>query len=319
MQDPVRHVVVDANTLGAFLYINSTGSANLQQRSQILIGAAVQGRWPGIKLYTPAICIAEALGVLDKYRFCTWHGPAKTDSTKRLSESAYETARDLLIGAVRNRTIEQLEHEPGHVLLAGLVSPVNQNYQIRRKDRKGSNAGVKPPMSATDCLIAGMTIHLVSRMGRGAAVLATADQRLADVLKKAERIKQDRAEELGLVEVAKQAGLAWAAKLYPSVVNLHKAMPRELRDAFGGWPLPTNPVVTKCRGALTPQEATALEDTWVNVAADYGITDPERLAYSRMLDDLKTRFAVTSGVCLPNEDIFRFLLQRRKAGLLRRP
>lgn len=69
MQDPVRHVVVDANTLGAFLYANSTGSVNLQQRSQILIGSALNGGWPGIKLYTPAICIAEALGVLDKYHF----------------------------------------------------------------------------------------------------------------------------------------------------------------------------------------------------------------------------------------------------------
>jgi hypothetical protein len=319
MQDPVRHVVVDANTLGAFLYANSTGSANLQQRSQVLLGAAIQGQWPGIKLYTPAICIAEALGVLDKYHFCTWHGPAKNDPSKRLSAMAYEAARDLLIGAVRSRTIEQLEHEPGHVLLAGLVSPVNQNYQIRRKDRRGSKAGVKPPMGATDCLIAGMTIHLVSRMGREAVVLATADQRLADVLKKAERIKQVRAVELGLVEVANQAGLTWGSKLYPSVVNLHKATPRQLRDAFGGWPLPTTPVVTKRRGTLTPQEATTLEDTWVEVAGEYGITDPERLAYSLTLDDLKTRFAVAARVCLSNEDIFRFLLQRRKAGQLRRP
>ncbi len=319
MQDPVRHVVVDANTLGAFLYANSTGSANLQQRSQVLIGAALQGRWPGIKLYTPAICIAEALGVLDKYHFCTWHGSAKNDPTKRLSASAYATARDLLTGAVRSRTIEQLEHEPGHVLLAGLVSPVNQHYQIRRKGRKGGKAGVKPPMGATDCLIAGMTIHLVCRMGRDAVVLATADQRLADVLKKAERVKQDRAEELGMVEVAKQAGLAWGPKLYPSVVNLHKATPRELRDAFGGWPLPTNMVVNKRRAALTPQEAMALEDAWVAVASEYEISDPERLAYSPMLDDLKARFAVASGVCLPNEDIFRFLIQRRKTGQLRRP
>lgn len=46
-------------------------------------------------------------------------------------------ARDTLTEAVRSRTIEQLEHEPGHVLLAGLVSPVNHHYQIRRKGRKG--------------------------------------------------------------------------------------------------------------------------------------------------------------------------------------
>lgn len=319
MQDPVRHVVVDANTLGAFLYANSTGSDDLQQRSQTLIGAALHARWPGIKLYTPAICIAEALGVLDKYRFCTWHGPAKNDRTKRLSASDYETARDLFAGAVRSRMIEQLEHEPAHVLLAGLVSPVNQHYQIRRKGSKGGKAGVKPPMGATDCLIAGMTIHLVSRMGRDAVVLATADQRLADVLQRAEKIKPARAEQLGLVEVAKQAGVVWGPKLYPSVVNLHKATPRQLRDAFGGWPLPINPVVTKRRAALTPQEATTLEDTWVEVAGEYRITDPERLAYSPMLDDLKARFAVAAGVCLSCEDIFRFLLQRRKAGELRRP
>lgn len=321
MSDPVQHVVVDANTLSAFLHPQSTNSVPLQDASRILLGAVLHGNWPGIRLYSPAICIAEALAVLDKYRFCTWHGPVKSDPSKRLSAADYTQARDSLTNAVRSRRIEQLEHEPNHVLLAGLVSPVNNMYQIRRRRRNSpsGNARVKSPMGATDCLIAGMTVHLVSRMGRDAVVLATGDQRLCDVVAKAGRVKVRQAERLGLITIAQEAGLIWRPHLYPRVVNLHRSTLAALRSTFGGWPLPTVVLTFKRRQDLTSQEATTLMATWVTVASEYAVSDPDNLPYSPLLDDLKTRFAVASGVYLSNECVFRHLLQRRKAGELHRP
>jgi phosphosulfolactate phosphohydrolase-like enzyme len=193
MKDPIRHVVVDTNILGDFLYPNGTKAVKRVERSKILLSAVLNARWPAIKLYTPAICIAEAMGILDKYRFCSWGNDIKKDSSLKLSAADYRSARKVLTDAVGQRTIEQLEHEPTHVLMAGLISPVNSYFQIRRNKRK------KLPMGAADCVIAGMAIHLVSRMGRESALLVTGDQRMADVVRKAGTVKEKTAESLSKV------------------------------------------------------------------------------------------------------------------------
>ena len=314
MKDPIRHVVVDTNILGDFLYPKSTRATKRVGRSQVLMSAVVNAKWPAIKLYTPAICIAESMGILDKYRFCTWGREVKQDPTLKLSAADYRTARKLLTDAVGQRTIEQLEHEPTHVLLAGLISPVNSHFQIRRNKHR-----IKPPMGAADCVIAGMAIHLVSRMGRESVLLVTGDQRMADVVRKAEKVKDTTAEKLGLTSLAKSAGLTWNAKLYPKVLNLQRATESELKAAFGGWPLPGSSVVEKSRAELEETERKMLRQAWLEVATEYGITNADNLPYSRELEDIKVRFAIKSSVYLPNDDIFRFLLQQRKAKKLPYP
>ncbi len=253
MHDPIRHVVIDANILSAYLHPGSVSSSHVRDRSSILLEAAISSQWPGLRLYTPSICIAEALGVLDKYRFCTWHGPLKNDPTRRMKRKDYESSRDKLAQAVKERVIEQLSHDPSHVLLAGLVSPINNNLQIRRRDRgtKKASQRVKPPMGAADCLISGMTIHLVNRLGRDSVVLATADQRMADVLCKARKLRSTTAEKLGLPTVALQAGLEWSSDLYPNAINLNRASDADMQATFGGWPLPTTPLTYKTRKQLT--------------------------------------------------------------------
>lgn len=321
MQDPVRHVVVDACVLSAFLHPGSTVNLKVRERSRLLLAAALMAKWPGLKLYTPATCIAEAMCVLDKFRFCTWHGPVKADSSKQLGTKEYEAARNLLAEVVKKRLVEQIEHEPAHVLLAGLVSPINNRYQIRRKRRgKGKSfSPIRPPMGAADCVIAGMTIHLANRMGRESVVLITADQRLADVVRKAGRLKPQRAESLGLVSAAEQLGMTWSHELYPRVVNIQKANERELKDAFGGWPLPTTPLAQKRRAELSDTEAKLLVNSWLYVAEEYGLSNPDTLPYTDALEDIKTRFAVASSVYLSNQEVFRFLLRKRKSSELPRP
>lgn len=314
MKSPLKHVVVDTNILGDFLHPSSTKATARANRSQEILNSAVLGNWPLVKIYTPAICIAEAIGIIDKYRFCTWGRELTRDSSLRLSKRQHTAARQVLTKAVATRKIEQLEHEPNHILLAGLVSPINANYQIRRSSNR-----IRPPMGAADCVIAGMAIHLVSRMGRDSVLLVTGDQRMADVIRKARSIRQNTAESLGLTELARLAGLHWSKDLYPDSINLHRASEDDLRKAFGGWPLPSGVVVEKTRSQLTQNEKSQLLDCWLEVATEYNFTNVDNLPYSEYLEDIRVRFAVRSKVFMLCDEVFRFLLQQRKSTKLPYP
>jgi hypothetical protein len=174
-------------------------------------------------------------------------------------------------------------------------------------------------MGATDCVIVGMAIHLVSCVGRNAVRLVTGDQRMADVVKRAERVKPTTAKKLGLTATAQAAGLTRSPTLYPLSVNLEHASLPDLRSAFGGWPLPTKPVTVKQRADLTEEEKDNLTAAWLAVAREAHISNPDSLPYRPELEDIKARFAVKSSVYLSNECIFRFLLRQRKSVHLPRP
>lgn len=313
MVEQTRHLVIDANVLSAFLYGASTNAKNVSERSRILLNAALQANWSGVRLYTPSICIAEAMGVLDKYRFCKWHGAVRKDNGLRLSSVDHAKSRDQLLRAVKERIIEQLSHDSDHVMLAGLVSPINNHYKIRTGKK------VKPPMGAADCLIAGMTIHLINRLGKDSVMLVTADQRLADVLNRARKISESSAQRLGLVDVATQTGLQWNTDLYPSCINLSKASEAELREAFGGWPLPNNPLQRKTQSELTEGEKQSLLESWMTVATRHRMTNPDRLPYAAALQEIRCEFAVRTSVNLASDDVYWFLINMRKAGKLPRP
>jgi hypothetical protein len=312
MREPVRHVVLDANIIAAYFCPNSTNSLRVRERSQVLIDAVLKAHWPNIRLYSPGICIAEARAVIDKYRFCTWWGPLKADPSKKLRAPEYRAAQRNLAQAVQSRRIEQMEHEPAHVLLAGLLSPVNNCFQFRR--RRASKSIVKGPMGAADCLIAGMAILQGIRVGKERVILATDDQRLCDVMDKCRCLKGDRAATLGLEEVASAAGTSWRPDLYVPCLNIGKAPEKELREAFFGWPLPQSMPTTKRRSELTPEESRILGDMWLEISAEYGMSNPDSLPYTAALDDLRTRFALTATVCLPSGDIVHTLLNMRKAS-----
>lgn len=154
----------------------------------------------------PASSVAEAIGVLDKYRHCTWARPVAKNKASRLKPREYEAARALLKGAISNRFIEQVDHEPTHVSLAELISPINQSYQFRRK--RGKSHRVKKPMGGADCMIAGIAVLLHRRLGGSHVALATADQRLADVIGKCRRLTEKQADKFG-IKSASGAGVSF--------------------------------------------------------------------------------------------------------------
>ena len=321
MLDPVRHVVVDANILASYFIPSSVNNPVLLQRCNSLLSAGIHARWPGIRLYTPSICIAETMSVIDKYRFCTWAGPLKKNPADQLTTAEYSKARNRLADVVKNRLIERLSHDHEHVLFSGLISPVNNSHQIRRR-KAGSTKrhdGIKPPMGAADCLIVGLTVHLVSRLGAKSVLLVTADQRLADVTNRAKSIKPQTASKLGLIDAAQQVGLEWSTQLYPTCVNLAKATDSELQKLFGGWPLPEVTFIEKTRGELSDTEKRELANIWLEVARQHGISNPDRLPYSIALEQIRVIFTARFGIYLSSDDVFWVLVNLRKATKLPKP
>jgi predicted nucleic acid-binding protein len=316
MDDPRRHVIVDTNLLIYYLHPGSADTATIRERCRVLFESVLTANWSGIRLYVPAISVAEAIGVLDKYRFCTWSGPVKGDSSKRLSSSEYKKARNILTEAIRTRQLEQIDHEPTHVSLASFISPINQMFQFRR--HRGQRHRVKSPMGAADCLIGGMAVLLQRRLGGGQVVLATADQRLADVMMKCRSLTRTRAETLGIKATAEAVGIVWSDKVFPRVVNIRDAKVAELREVFLGWPLPTSACMTKTRSKLTTAEEDQLVEVWRRVAERHCVSNADAIAHTPMVCELKTEFAATSGIEMTCYEIFLALLGIRKAGRMPR-
>jgi predicted nucleic acid-binding protein len=317
MDDPRRHVIVDANLLIYYLHPESADTITVRDRCRVLFDSVLTAKWSGIRLYVPAISVAEAIGVLDKYRFCTWSGPVKGHPSRRLSSPEYRMARRRLLEAIRIRQLEQIDHEPTHVSLASLISPVNQIFQFRR--HRGAGHKVKRPMGAADCLIVGMAVLLQRRLGAEQVVLATADQRMADVVTKCRSLTEARAETLGIKATAEAVGIAWSDKAFPMVVNIRDARMPELRSVFLGWPLPTSTGTTKGHSELTAADEEHLGQVWQRVAGRHGVTNPDSIPHTPTICELRTEFAARSGVEMTCREIFLALLGMRKAKCLPKP
>jgi hypothetical protein len=313
MQDPVRHVVIDANVLSAALLAQSTESEGVRGRAGALLDAVVKARWPGLVLYTPGICVAEVRAIFDKYRYCTWYGEPKTESARRINNDEYWSAQERLQDVEESVGFHRVDHDPAHVLAAGLVSPINAFFQDCGQG--DARPVARQPMSATDCVIAGMAIALQRQLGADAVVLATADQRLSEVIGKAKRLTGEDAEQLGLDHVAVHLRFGrWHTDIYPRCVNLIHAHDTELREALLGWPLPTAPLSERTASNLSRSEKAQLAQLWRQVQKEHKLGGEDSLPYSAALDDLRARFACESGSYLANDQIYRVLQNMRKAS-----
>ncbi|QDU11275.1 hypothetical protein [Gimesia aquarii] len=322
MPDSVLHVVLDANILSDFLYKKSTKAQERVPRSNNLIAAVMKSNWPRIKLYTPAICIAETLGIIDKYRFASWKGEFRSDPSILLTQDDYEEIRDTLFSMVNSGVLEQLEHEPKHALMSSVISPVNCDFN----DESEGNKTIM--MGATDCVIIGMATHLTSRLGEDSVILVTGDSRMAKVTKLAKKLSHEKAEELGITSNAKKLGIKWNNEIYPEVINLSEATDSELKIAFGGWPLPNSKISyqKKSDSTLKKSEKDELNKIWeeIKVQKEYRIwnfkknelTEPtiDKLPYTKAIDAIQIQYAIKHGVYLMCKDISWSLLNRRKAN-----
>ena len=304
MYDTQVHVVVDANILAAGFCPVTHKDDTVRQRSEILVKSICELGWPYVRLYAPSICIAEALGVIDKFRYCTWHGDLKHDPSKQLSEEDYRNVLSKLNDSVKTRKIVQIEHEPDHVLFSNLISPVNMYFQLTDSS----------PMGATDCVIGAFAILMKTRLSCRRVILVTADTRLSSVINKCRNLTKEEAQQLNLIETAEACGIKWSQEIYPECIHFKDTTDDDLVKHFLGWPLPTRPFHYTMIDDLLPEDKLALCRLWRETSNKYSGVTPDNLPYTIALDDLKTQLAAKYQILMSNEDIFRRIVNWRKSS-----
>ena len=312
MVNPVKHIVIDTNTLLAYLHPRTTDDEQLRERSRVLFDAVVCANWPKIRLYMPAICIAEAFVTLDKYRWCHWGKPLADDSAKALSPTEFDDACAKLKKLVDERLIEQLENEPVHVQMARLVSPINYLFKLD----KASGYHNKRPMGTSDCMIAGMAIHLAHRLGRESVLLITNDYRLADVMEKSSKLSRREKQDARVVQRAAQVGMRWNKSIFPESIILSQVSERILKEVLGGWPLPNESAVKKWIFRLDQRQKTLLGEIWKTKKTYWDLKDPDRLPYTKAVQDIQATFAMKTSIYLTESKIFTTLVNMRKNSTL---
>src|SRR5205823_2465890 len=99
---------------------------------------------------------------------------------------------------------EQVDINRYHILATDLIAPVDHRYQIRKK--KGEKNG---PMGATDHVVLGMGIYMSRVFGRDSLLILSADRRMWDSVKRAQRMKAQTADYMRLPQRAAELGYIW--------------------------------------------------------------------------------------------------------------
>lgn len=320
MNDPIVHVVLDASVVLPWLLPKSVSSDKLLERARMLINSRIEHHWPSIRLYVPGIVAAETQSILDRYRLCTWSNPLKKDPARRATKAEYSKARSKFEALVGSRHIERIDHAADHVWATRLISPVNARYQFRRQ-RSAEDAAVSgkrpipQPMGAADCLIIGTAVSLGIAVGSQNVVVATADTRMSDVMRKIRRLKQKAVDELELDRYADRIGVRWEDNLFPRCINLRNATEQQLASAFQGWPLHMGKWhLVRDETDLTIQNQRELIRIYKEHKERTGL-GVDRLPYSRELDAMRIRMVCLTGRLVSNNLIYSLLSKWRKAGM----
>lgn len=310
-----RHILVDTSALVPAICPKSHQSEAVCQRAKMLFEACQGNRWPSVRLATSTLCISEAFNVIDKMRLCEWHGGNKT-AHKQISLKDYDTYIARLNELLVRQEFTTIDTGRDVALAAGLVSPINQKYQFRRRSKIANKRKIKPPMGAADCLVIATGIIFATRVSPSDVYLVTADQRMADVLTKARRLTKTNAETLRLIQRARRCGVTWRPELYPKPLNLMTAQNRELREAFSAWPLPTQYAKRRKVSKLSDQEKDQVIYLYLRIAATTKISI-DRLPYSAEINQLRANVARFYGFYLSNEELFLGLQSWRKANYVK--
>jgi len=170
--------------------------------------------------------------VFEKYRWgASWnkHVNAKT----RLTPGTFRVSRAEFHRAIHNGTeLLQVELNRYHVLCLDLIAPINAAYRIKRDRTTKKNVN---PASTYDLLIVAMGIWLQRQYGTEDFLIATGDERVALMVKRAKSVSLSRPMRNHLAAVADQIGLTYGPGIYPRVVDLVHAREADLEAALPGW------------------------------------------------------------------------------------
>lgn len=225
-----RYILVDACVAAAAFAPKTTRSANLVARSAALINGTSSSVEP--QLLIPNFCIGETFSVFEKYRWgTTWN--KHVSKATRLTPTEFREARERFHSAIHNGTqLLQVALDRYHILCLDLVAPINAAYRIKRDRGKKTNVR---PASTYDLMLIAMGIWLQKQFGAANFAIATGDERLALVSRRARSVALSQPMKSHLSDVARSVGLVYGASVYPEVVDLLHCSKTQLQAAFPDW------------------------------------------------------------------------------------
>jgi hypothetical protein len=223
------HILIDACVAAAFFAPKTTRSKHLRNRSKTLIESATADA--DVSILIPNFCIAETYSTFEKYCWGTWNKHVKRSN--RLTKPQLKKAQDAFGGAIHNgKTILQHELNRYHVICVDLISPINAHYKIVRDRTKKKNV---VPASSFDMLFISMGIWLQKQLGREHFVMATGDERIEQIVRRARSEKLSKPMKDYLKSKAKLLSMNYNPDIYPTVIDLIHATKPQLRIAFPNW------------------------------------------------------------------------------------
>ena len=234
---PRHYVLLDACVAAAHYAPTCTSNKTLVSRATTLLTGTSTA--VDVRFLMPNFCIAQVFAVFEKHRWGkTWNRQVKTV----LKKKEFNQARNDFGKAIHNgHTILQVALDRYHVRCVDLISPINNKYKINRV-RGGKVARDKAknakPASTYDMLVAAVGIWCVKQYGHDSFTLVTGDERLANVVYRAQSKTPSKPLKVHLNSVADRLGVTYAPKtLYPKVINLLDATKGELEARFPAWSL----------------------------------------------------------------------------------
>jgi len=303
-----QFLLLDSCVIAAYYIPESasrTAMKKLPQRAKELVQFAKTDGAKRRRLLVPNFCIGEVYSTFAKYHYGKWNRQVK----KPVDYVAYWGARIRFKNDLHNGILfQQYELSRYHILACDLISPVDHKYEFYRGKRKQ-----KKPMGAFDHLFIAMGIELAKTRGRENVLLVTADRRLGDILDRAKQIKRRSAAKLGLVRIALDLGMEYGPSIYPQVVNLATATNKELKDAFGTWPLtiPAQPNAKK-----RPRLSEKQKDELIRLYRRLATESADSLSYSNEFEIVYDAFIASTGLSLSRHAVWKALVNLRKAKKL---
>jgi len=310
MSCPEVYLILDANVLAGYYAPQTFNKSSMPAADKIsnIIDSVQKGCSPHIKLLTPEICVAEAQTVLSKHANPTWMGKSKREHSQAIHGKTYKkivtTMRADLHGG---KLIESIPLQRYHVLAKHLITPIDHNLRIRKKDGKDFTK----ELGGTDQLICGISIWLTRLLGQERVWVVTADYRLAKVLEKAHKVTDQQFVKWGIKEVAeKNIGFHFSKEIYPNPLYLPTATDKQLRKIFGCYPLPL-----KKKKSLKKQRNVRNTDInkLVELYKNIGV-GRDNFPYSENIKKLSKQFTDATGLTLTEPELWRILLNRLKKG-----
>jgi hypothetical protein len=303
MQQNYIYLLIDANLLAGY-YAPQTMNENSKPAAEKIKNIIDSVRNNGstyIKLLAPEICVAETQTVLSKYSNVKWRSARKIDHPNAIHGKTYKIIIDKMRKDLHGgNLIESIPLQRYHVLAKHLITPIDHNMKMTQHELGG-----------TDQLICGMAIWLTRLIGHDRFFVLTADFRLAEVLKKAQRLTDKQAITWGIKDKAeKDIGFQFSKEIYPRSIYLPTASEKDLRRILGAWPLPTK----KRRTIKNPRPVKLGEiEELFNLYKNIGV-GRDNLPYTEKMKLLVEQFNNITGLSLSELNIWRLLVTRLKKG-----